>query len=241
MGYTTDFEGRFELDKPLTPAQSQYLQRFASICHWKRDIMEISSVSDPLREAVNLPVGIDGEFFVAIDPDERKYPLYASSMPQTNYCQWVPTKDNQGIEWDGNEKFYCYLDWLRYIIEKFLIPWNLILNGQVTYQGEDPEDCGVIRVENNSISVEVGLDNEEEIIEIPPSIPGRIQKKLNKAATLIDEARELAEQYISLDEESYGTIFDQLNDALGEYAISDGVITGAMDSCGWNTSALSCS
>jgi hypothetical protein len=26
--------------------------------------------------------------------------------PPTYYCQWIPTKDYQGLEWDKNEKFY---------------------------------------------------------------------------------------------------------------------------------------
>jgi hypothetical protein len=42
------------------------------------------------------------------------------------WCDWVPTPDMQGIEWNGNEKFYDYVEWLELIIKKFLIPVKYI-------------------------------------------------------------------------------------------------------------------
>jgi hypothetical protein len=29
------------------------------------------------------------------------------------WCQWVPSADGCGIEWDGGEKFYAYDKWLQ--------------------------------------------------------------------------------------------------------------------------------
>lgn len=109
MGYTTDFNGRFELDKPLTVSHLTTLKDFADERH-----------------------------------DEEGFPSI--------WCQWQPTVDGKGIEWDGGEKFYEYTDWLAYLIEKFLEPWGYVLNGEVTWQGEDPDDIGMLRVVNNDVS-----------------------------------------------------------------------------------------
>ena len=70
------------------------------------------------------------------------------------WCQWIPTEDNMGIEWDGGEKFYCYDEWLTYIIDNFLKPWGITLSGEVEYQGEDNDDRGKIIVVDNVVTVE---------------------------------------------------------------------------------------
>jgi len=68
------------------------------------------------------------------------------------WCQWVPTKDGTGIEWDGNEKFRNYVEWLKYILYNFLQPWGYELNGEVQWQGESCGDTGKIVVKNNKVT-----------------------------------------------------------------------------------------
>ena len=67
------------------------------------------------------------------------------------WCQWVPTEDGEGIEWDGNEKFYRYTEWLEYLVEKYLKPWGLSLSGSVTWHGEDAGDSGVVYAKDNRV------------------------------------------------------------------------------------------
>jgi hypothetical protein len=67
------------------------------------------------------------------------------------YCQWIPTDDGEGIEWDGGEKFYSWLEWLQHIVEHHLKPWGYILSGEVRWRGADFEDAGVIYVKDNMI------------------------------------------------------------------------------------------
>ncbi len=55
------------------------------------------------------------------------------------------------IVWDGGEKFYYYSDWLVYLIHKVLAPNGYVLNGVVTWQGEETGDVGEIIVENNRV------------------------------------------------------------------------------------------
>ena len=64
MGYHTDFDGVFTLDQPLTEAQRTYLHRFASTRRMKRSESKVAELPDPIREAVGLPVGKDGGYFV---------------------------------------------------------------------------------------------------------------------------------------------------------------------------------
>lgn len=68
------------------------------------------------------------------------------------YCQWVPTEDGTGLEWDKGEKFGSYVEWLEYLIQHFFEPWGIVLNGSVRWRGEEFDDLGVIEVKDNQIS-----------------------------------------------------------------------------------------
>lgn len=72
------------------------------------------------------------------------------------YCQWVPSKDGMGLEWDEGEKFYGYIEWLKYLITKFFEPKGYILNGEVAWEGEEQGDLGVIVVKDNKVSTKRG-------------------------------------------------------------------------------------
>lgn len=69
------------------------------------------------------------------------------------WCQWVPTDDGTGIEWDGGEKFYNYTAWLEYLIDNFFRPNGIMLNGTVTFVGEEDGDVGSITVEDNKVTL----------------------------------------------------------------------------------------
>jgi hypothetical protein len=168
MGYTTDFTGHFRLNRPLTEEQARYLHAFASTRRMKRDAGKVKSLADPVREAVGLPVGQEGCYFVGgsgFMGQERDDSIQDYNRPPGGqpglWCKWVPTEDRRGIEWSGAEKFYDYVRWLEYLIEHFLAPWGYMLNGHVTWAGEDPDDVGLIRVSENrveAISGPVRLD-----------------------------------------------------------------------------------
>ncbi len=74
--------------------------------------------------------------------------------PPTYYCQWIPTKDRMGLEWDKNEKFYFGHEWLVYLIERFFIPWGYTLNGESPWYIDDFEEAGVLRVADNLVTEE---------------------------------------------------------------------------------------
>ena len=64
MGYTTDFEGVFKLNKRLSAEHRAYLKMFAETRRMKRDAEKTKLRPDPVREAVGLPVGREGTYFV---------------------------------------------------------------------------------------------------------------------------------------------------------------------------------
>ena len=72
------------------------------------------------------------------------------------WCQWIPCDEGAGIEWDGVEKFYNYIEWLDYLIDHFLKPWGYVLNGEVEWQGEERNDLGRIVVRDNAVVVKCG-------------------------------------------------------------------------------------
>jgi hypothetical protein len=159
MGYHTEFTGQFTLAVALTEAQAEYLTAFNQTRRMKRDPQRID-MPDPVREAVGLPLGLEGDYFVGSTADygQNRTPdvVDGNRPPQGQpglWCQWTPTDDRTGIEWDGGEKFYNYVEWINYIIGHFLRPWGHSLSGEVTWSGEDASDMGKIRIENNVVKV----------------------------------------------------------------------------------------
>ncbi len=118
MGYTTDFEGSFKLDKQLTVSQAKTLTDFSEERH-----------GGPLDSTPGMP-GF--------------------------WCDWTPTADRCGIEWNGSEKFYEYFAWLQYVIDHYIKPWGLTLNGAVSWQGEDSHDMGQLIVKSNIVTMKNG-------------------------------------------------------------------------------------
>ena len=172
MGYTTDFEGAFTLDKPLTPEHKAYLLDFAGTRRMKRDPEMTARHEDPKRIAAGLPLGADAGYFVgSLLLAEKDDPFSCAGQTRSSdildynhppmgqpglWCQWVPNEEGTDIEWDGGEKFYNYVEWLRYLILNFLAPWGYTLNGDVEWQGEDRDDRGQIVVTDNVVTIKRG-------------------------------------------------------------------------------------
>lgn len=159
MGYFTSFEGSFQLDKPLSEKHLKYLKAFSNTRRMKRFVDRLESKPDPLRRAVNLPLGAEGSFFLGdqrrLGTDYSDPSIIDSNHPPVGqpglWCQWIPNDEGRQISWDGGEKFHNYMEWLQYLIDNFLKPWGYTLFGNVQWQGEDPFDNGVISVKNNVI------------------------------------------------------------------------------------------
>jgi hypothetical protein len=153
MGYSTDFFGRFELNKELDDEMFNFLKDFNDSRRMKRNLDGF---------------GIEGEFYVkGTDEfgiggfgDIIDYNKPPSTQPGL-WCQWTPTEDRKGIEWDEGEKFYYYTEWLVYLINKILAPNGYVLNGTIEWEGDDRDDRGKIIVEDNKVFLKQGRIKEE--------------------------------------------------------------------------------
>jgi hypothetical protein len=56
------------------------------------------------------------------------------------------------------EKFYYYTEWLQYLCDHFLAPWGYVLNGEVTWEGEDHSDVGLLKVVDNKVTRHKGFN-----------------------------------------------------------------------------------
>ena len=169
MGYTTDFSGNFQLSRKLTKKEQTFLESFSRSRRMARDPYELMKVykgkhgnPHPTDKTAVGIYGREGEYFAHDDgnfgQDDntgiKNYNSSGGSMPGL-WCQWVPAGDDNEIEWDGNEKFYNYVEWIKWLIEHFFSKWKIKVNGTVYWYGEDRDDTGRIIITKNVVRVQV--------------------------------------------------------------------------------------
>jgi hypothetical protein len=149
MGYDTHFQGHFKLDRPLDEETKTFLTKLATTRRMKRH--------------TSSEYGVDGEFYVdggGFMGQEHDATVVNYNIPPVTqpglWCQWIPNEEGTEIAWDGGEKFYCYVEWLQYIVSRVLNVKNYTLNGSVYWQGEDDDDFGVIEVKDSIVQVKNG-------------------------------------------------------------------------------------
>ena len=152
MGYTTTFQGSFQLDRPLDEAHRRYLVSFSETRRMARLPAIASTLPDRIREAAGLPIGPEGAYYVGGNEDSsvKDHNMPPQGQPGL-WCQWVPNEDGTAIEWDGRGNFYDYVDWIKYLINNFLGPWGYKLNGEVEWRGEEMNDVGTITIKDNVV------------------------------------------------------------------------------------------
>lgn len=162
MGYTTDFSGEFTIDTQLDPIIGNLINGIAFTRRVKRDTKKLAEMKNLSKEEADLRYGIEGEYYYNKDdfancgqtPDNSitDFNMPPSTQPGL-WCQWIYSEEDNIIEWNGGEKFYNYVDWIKYIIEKILNPNGYKLNGVVKWQGEESFDRGEIQITNNKVRV----------------------------------------------------------------------------------------
>lgn len=108
MGYSTEFEGEFKLNKKLDKETHKLLA-------------DLDNNIDSFKD----------------NPGFR--------------CDWTPSDDGKYIHWNGSEKFYEYIAWIEFILDRILLPRGYTLNGVVTWHGESSGDIGRITATGKAI------------------------------------------------------------------------------------------
>lgn len=159
MGYTTDFYGTFKFNKPVTEELKTYINKFSETRRMTRDNETIKLLYPNWKDlCFNGNLGINGAYFIGGEGfcgQNHDASILDYNFPGNQpglWCQWI-INDEGELEWDQNEKFYHYVEWLEYLITHFFEPLGYVLNGDVEYQGEDSDDFGKIVVTNNKIEV----------------------------------------------------------------------------------------
>ena len=160
MGYTTDFSGSLKFNNEVSVELQEYINRFSNTRRMPRDNEKIKEIYPNWKELCFFgELGNMGEYFA---PHTHNYDAsiidhngFAVSVHPGLWCQWVI--EGNELVWDGGEKFYNYIDWLYYLIENFFDPLGYELSGDITWQGEESDDCGTIHVVNNFVEIKYGM------------------------------------------------------------------------------------
>lgn len=82
------------------------------------------------------------------DTDDHPEWIDYADCGQLSYIQWELTKDFDGIQWDGHEKFYHAVNSVNFLIA-YMREDDLMfgLAGELLAQGEDPRDRWILAID----------------------------------------------------------------------------------------------
>lgn len=168
MGYSTYFNGRLQFNKPVEEWLVEYINKFSSIRHMKRSPELIKEQYPNWKElCFRGELGEEGEYFIGGENYTYSYDgkyvdisvLNGNSPARTQpelWCHWIIDEEGD-LTWGGSEKFYEYKVWLEYLINNFFEPFGYVLNGDITWEGEESDDFGTIHVEDNIVEMKHGI------------------------------------------------------------------------------------
>ena len=164
MGYSTDFNGEIKISPKLKANDKEFLDKFFQIRHMKRDMTKLKDISENLIKEC----GKDGCFYLKdydnfneMYDDKTIININDSGDMPSLYCNLEIVEENgeSFVQWNGSEKTYgvnVENGWFTWLIDNFFKPGGYVLNGETTWQGEEDDDTGTIKIENNIVSLNFG-------------------------------------------------------------------------------------
>lgn len=160
MRYPIQFDSHLTLDRPLLPQHLAYLKQFVQRRRIVLSVEYIQAIPDPLRDAVGLPLGEEGAYFVGLDFDKERprnpIALNVNRPPHGQpslYCAWRFDLAGMSLNYSDSYNLYlCYV-WLQYLLEHFLLPWGYRLHGEIYWQGAETADHGKITAYGNTLDI----------------------------------------------------------------------------------------
>lgn len=170
MGYTTDFIGHIDIAPALNREEIAYLTAFSASRRFQRPGGPYEVPGNPRAEE------LEG------DPDDG-YNYPPDGQPGL-WCDWVPCWDGCCLSYNGVEKFYGAVPWLRYLIDHFLKPnakasrtndpqfadftFDHVLEGMVVGCRRDNKQLFSITVSNNRVREKVLRQADRRYLDYPP-------------------------------------------------------------------------
>ncbi|MGH3658060.1 MAG: hypothetical protein ACRDUA_15505 [Micromonosporaceae bacterium] len=153
------------MNPPLNEHETEYLRAFSATRRWDR----------PAGPHVVLPHPLADD-----EPDDADIDSYNRPAPGEPglWCPWTATTDGRAISFDGMEKAYRPVEWLRYLIDTFLAPdatvaavadpvfdrftVDHVCDGAVAFCRRDTGRVSVILVTDNTVDERVLLPGVPE-------------------------------------------------------------------------------
>lgn len=170
MGYTTDFIGHVDIEPPLNDVEIEYLIAFSQSRRCRRPGGTYVVPANPRAEDPYGAPDVDSE---AVPEGQPGY-----------WCDWEPCWDGCCLSYNGNEKFYGSVSWMRYLIDHFLRPgahassssdpqfehftFDHVLDGTVVGCRRDNKELFAIVVERNEVREEVIRRADPRYVDWPP-------------------------------------------------------------------------
>jgi hypothetical protein len=167
VGYTTDFIGHIDIAPALNGEEIAYLTAFSSSRRCARPGGPYAVPGNPRAEELTTEVSNRV-------PDGQ--PGY--------WCNWVPCWDGCCLAYNGHEKFYGSILWLRYLIEHFLKPgaeasrsgerwfegftFDHVLEGLVVGCRRDNKELFAIHVSDNQVREDILRPADPRFLDFPP-------------------------------------------------------------------------
>jgi len=166
MGYSTDYVGHIEIDPPLNDAEIEYLTAFCD----SRRFVRSSPYDVPGNPWAETSDGVPPELYNQPPPGQPDL-----------WCDWSVCWDGCCLAWNGTEKSYAMIAWLRYLIAHFLRPggraardprfgrfsFDHRLDGMVVGCRRDTKELFVVKVTNNRVTERILRAGESRFTGYP--------------------------------------------------------------------------
>lgn len=170
MGFTTDFIGHIDIAPSLNEAEITYLTAFSHSRRYHRGGSPYDVPGNPRADD-------------ALEVKPSRYNSVAPGQPGL-WCDWVPCWGGCCLAFNGKEKFYDPVPWLRYLVTHFLRPgavaqssgheslegftFDHVLAGMVVGCRRDNKELYAIRVRNNQVRERILRPADKKYVDRPP-------------------------------------------------------------------------
>lgn len=168
MGYTTDFVGNLTITPSLNDAEIEYLDSFRLSRRCQREGGPYAVPGNPRAE--------DHADFAGDSYNQR-----ADGQPNL-WCDWEVCWEGDCLAWNGTEKSYAMIPWVRYLIRHFLKPggeahghpgfeeftFDHVVDGMVVGCRRDTKELRAVIVRNNRVRERILNPGIPEWVIYPP-------------------------------------------------------------------------